>query len=636
MKKRSLMFFFLVLVGFSMKAQKNIDKDSLYRAFSMMNDDTVKIKKAFELGSDLALQGYNYEVLRYGKEAEQLSLKLNSKKFLLRSLRLIAQSYTSTNKLDSALHHRFRELAVAEETQNKQAIAGSYAEIASIYGRQFNFQKAVENYMTALTIAEELNNKSIMASIYGNLGIVYKNQKAYDKAQESYHMSLNIFKKLGNKHAEALLLKSIGIIYSKEKNYTKALEYYSESLHIQDSIGDKSSSMTTLTNMSAAYLELNDHKKSQKFSLRALGIAEETESTIHIIICHLYLGNSYTETMDLQRASRHLEKVMSLIGLIDDIELLSECYLAMSKLKEKQRDFNGSLTYYKRYETFKDSLTHITANQKTLELLAKYDSDKKDKEIKLLNIEKVLKETELRQKDINQRNILIGTASLIVLMALIGSLFFQVNKQKGRSALYKLQHEKVTSDLNFLKAQVNPHLIFNTLNTIYVQLDDDIERGRENLLKFSELMRYLLYECNDALVDIEKEINHINNYIHLQKSRKSETFDLISAIDENIYGILIAPLIFIPLIENAFKHLSNFQTSKNYISIKLGFVSNKVIFKCENTFVQKEPGAISNFKFGGVGLINLQKQLAHVYPGRHQFTVNKTESIYSVELSIDV
>jgi tetratricopeptide (TPR) repeat protein len=636
MKKRSLIFFFLVLVGFSTKAQKNIDKDSLYRAFSMMNDDTVKIKKALELGTELVSRGNYHEAIQYGMEAEHLSLKLNSNKFLPRILRLIGHSLFVTRKFDSALHYSSRALAAAEEVLSRKDMANCYIDIGNIYSSQFNFQKAVENYMRALTIAEEVNDKSTMSMIYGNLAIVYVSQEAYDKALESQLLGLDIEKKSGNKHAEANSLNNIGGIYAKKKNFAKALEYFLESLNIRDSIGNKRYILSSLNNIAEMYLELSDHKKSKEFSLRALGIAEETESVFNTIICHLQLGISNMRTKDLQRAEHHLEMAMSLTGLIDDIELLSECYLAMSELKEKQRDFNGSLTYYKRYETFKDSLTHITANQKTLGLLAKYDSDKKDKEIKLLNIEKELKETELRQKDINQRNILIGTASLIVLMALIGSLFFQVNKQKGRSALYKLQHEKVTSDLNFLKAQVNPHLIFNTLNTIYVQLDDDIERGRENLLKFSELMRYLLYECNDTLVDIEKEINHINNYIHLQKSRKSETFDLISAIDENIYGILIAPLIFIPLIENAFKHLSNFQTSKNYISIKLGFVSNKVIFKCENTFVQKEPGAISNFKFGGVGLINLQKQLAHVYPGRHQFTVNKTDSIYSVELSIDV
>lgn len=197
-----------------------------------------------------------------------------------------------------------------------------------------------------------------------------------------------------------------------------------------------------------------------------------------------------------------------------------------------------------------------------------------------------------------------------------------------------LQKEKAQTELNFLKAQINPHFLFNSLNSIYGNIERTNSTARNILLSFSEMLRYQLYECNADRISIDKEMDYLKNYIELQKIRKEENLVIDVQIDPELKGIEVAPLLLIPFIENAFKYLSNNDRAENKIEISLRRLNNSLIFYVKNTRDRKYNGAILADK--GIGINNVKRRLEILYPGKHELKINPAESTFEVSLIIEL
>lgn len=210
--------------------------------------------------------------------------------------------------------------------------------------------------------------------------------------------------------------------------------------------------------------------------------------------------------------------------------------------------------------------------------------------------------------------------------------------EKIRSEIYieKIEKEKATTELNFLRAQFNPHFLFNSINSIYGHIDKSNKPAREMLLKFSEMLRYQLYECNVEKTELDRELNYIKNYIDLQKSRIDERIR-VSFREDNINGNLkIAPLLLITFIENAFKYVSINEGMDNYIDIYLKSTEGYLFFKIENT---KDTGImhanmIQAEKSSGLGIANAKRRLELLYPNKHDLKINEYEESYEVILTL--
>ena len=223
--------------------------------------------------------------------------------------------------------------------------------------------------------------------------------------------------------------------------------------------------------------------------------------------------------------------------------------------------------------------------------------------------------------------------TLWVLLITIGKML--VDRIQTQQQLELLEKEKIESELNYLKAQINPHSLFNSLNTIYGHIDKSNQTARNILLQFSELLRYQLYDCNAGKVNLDREIDYIKNYVAFQRLRKDE--DLMVTLDmENIEaGFTIAPLLLVVLIENAFKFVSSFPEKENRIAIRI-FTKNRVLYStCSNT---KEKGAntLMATNAGGIGITNLKRRLELLYPKKYQFETRIEDEHYEAILNIDL
>ncbi|MFZ4522382.1 MAG: sensor histidine kinase [Bacteroidales bacterium] len=197
----------------------------------------------------------------------------------------------------------------------------------------------------------------------------------------------------------------------------------------------------------------------------------------------------------------------------------------------------------------------------------------------------------------------------------------------------EVEKQKIEAELRALKAQVNPHFFFNTLNSLYALSLDKSEKAPELILKLSDLMRYVIYESKDDLVPIGKQLEFLQSYVYLEKLRSNESLDVQFKIIGDRPDVKIAPLLYLAFIENAFKHGTKDKADKPYIAIYFNLEQeDRVVFTIENRTDPFQGRPVT----GGFGLSNVRKRLELLYPGKHELTITESLSIYRVELTIFV
>lgn len=199
----------------------------------------------------------------------------------------------------------------------------------------------------------------------------------------------------------------------------------------------------------------------------------------------------------------------------------------------------------------------------------------------------------------------------------------------------ELQTQTMQSELRFLKSQINPHFLFNTLNNLYALTLKKSDKAPEIVLKLSEMMRYMLYECNEKRVPLSKEINYIRNYLDLERLRQGKNMDIHFEVEGEVQDQKIAPLMFIPFLENSFKHgLSNHITT-GFVNMKLRVENNQVHFNIENSKPDTPPRQDSR-RSGGIGLVNIHRRLNLLYPNQYQLDIEDSPKSYAVNLHINL
>jgi len=196
----------------------------------------------------------------------------------------------------------------------------------------------------------------------------------------------------------------------------------------------------------------------------------------------------------------------------------------------------------------------------------------------------------------------------------------------------KVQKEKVEAELQMLKTQINPHFLFNTLNSIYVLAMKQSELTANTVMKLSDILDYILYQINTPKIAISNEIKIIENYIELEKIRFSNRVDLSFNTDLKSQGIQIPPMLIIPLIENAFKHGVAKSMEKSWIKIFIKEAGEELNILVENSKTQSK----ADDKTGGIGLMNVKKRLNLLYQEKYQLNIFEKQMQYTVSLTIPI
>ena len=219
---------------------------------------------------------------------------------------------------------------------------------------------------------------------------------------------------------------------------------------------------------------------------------------------------------------------------------------------------------------------------------------------------------------------------LVIAGASFKLMFDQINLQKKMAELAK---DKAEAELNFLKSQINPHFLFNSLNSVYFLIDKNNPDARQALHKFSDMLRYQLYEANGEKIPIEKEIDYLQDYVHLQQLRKDENYKVQFNCSQEVKNFSIEPLLLIPFVENAFKHISHNTKGDNFVKLDMTRSNGYFEFVVENSC---EKGVYTTEQHGGIGMNNVKRRLELLYPGTHHLNIIDEDDRFKINLKLKI
>lgn len=214
-----------------------------------------------------------------------------------------------------------------------------------------------------------------------------------------------------------------------------------------------------------------------------------------------------------------------------------------------------------------------------------------------------------------------GMAAAIKLMK-----YWYVKEQRN----LQLQKENSQAQLQLLKAQVHPHFLFNTLNNIYSHTQNAAPVGARLVMGLSDMLRYMLYECNQPLVPLQKELKMLQDYIVLEQIRYNQQLDVHLDLPEETEGLLIAPLLLLPFVENCFKHGASQMLEHPWVSMTLRIQDEELRMK----LVNGKNARYQPRKAPGIGIENARKRLELIYPGKHNLRISNDEDVFVVSLNV--
>lgn len=213
--------------------------------------------------------------------------------------------------------------------------------------------------------------------------------------------------------------------------------------------------------------------------------------------------------------------------------------------------------------------------------------------------------------------------------SVIASMLYLTQKwSEQQDQVKNSQINQLQTELKYLRSQINPHFLFNSLNTVYGHIDINNNLARDMMVQFSDLLRYNLYEADVEMIELEKEIKYLQDYVALQKARSNDNMRVSLKVEYENATAKIAPLIFMAFVENAFKYASRGDQFINLISIALKEKAGKIDFTCDNSFDDAE------IESGGIGLNNAARRLELLYKDRYALDIKREKNIFYVHLTL--
>jgi signal transduction histidine kinase/tetratricopeptide (TPR) repeat protein len=429
---------------------QNMVIDSVQKLISVANEDTSKVN-CFNLLSGQFSDISNYDKAKqYADSALTLADKINyikgkaiaytkkgmamggignyaeGLKNFLASLRLfeelqsksdiaacynnIGSNHIGQGNYAEALKNYFLSLKIKKETGDKNGMANSYNNIGIVYNNQGNYADALKNCLTALKLREEMGDKKGMASSYNSIGNVYDSQNNSPEAMKNYLAALKIFEELRAKQGIGICYDNIGNVYFKQGDYSEALKNYSTALKIREEIGAKQGIASTYHNMGNIYFEQGNYAEALRLLLAALKIREEIGNKKGIASTSIVIGGALSRQAALadsqeaklkyKEALLYFNKGLSVAKEIGKKSSISDAYRGLARLDSSHGNFVQALEHYQLFTLFKDSMLNEESSKQTAQLKIQYETEKKDKEIELLNKENELKAAKVKQQEI--------------------------------------------------------------------------------------------------------------------------------------------------------------------------------------------------------------------------------------------
>jgi tetratricopeptide (TPR) repeat protein len=531
--------------------------------------------------------------LDYGRKALHYSIKANNRRGEAMAYNMLGIAHYVGSGYDSARYHYDLALAVFTEIKDTLGIVHTLNNTGILLKSTGNYDASIRNYSLVLEIAEKKSQKDMMAYTLNNIAIVYYDWKHFEPALEHYRLALGHLRDLGDSTRMAALLNNIGELFRETGVFDSAYIYFNEALKI-------SLTRNLPKTQANAYINLGDLKQIEKSYQDALvhyGKARETANSGMVLpalaISSVRIGNVYLETGDFDKANQFITEGLSEANKLKDPKIMQEANLAAYTLFYKSGNSSRALDHYIKYTQLKDSLFNLNSQKEIDRLRTEYETGKKENEIILLSRDKALQELEIER----QKNLRMYTTLAALLIVVI--LYLLYTRYKQRQKLLKEQLERSRADIEqrLLRSQMNPHFLFNSLNTINgFIMSNNVDTASEFLTKFSKLVRHILEYSRKEMILLDEEVKTLRLYLELERMRFNNRFDFDIEVSGDLKTdeLYVPPMLTQPFIENALIH--GLFPKQEGGTVKIYFSADKAGIKVEiidNGIGREAAGAMS-------------------------------------------
>lgn len=406
------MLFFVFDFSFS---QNQRIVDSLLTVVNTTPSDSIRIQALRELSWEYESVD-NKKGLEYVKRAYSLSLKTKNKSSIAGCMIDLGIIHDYFGNSDSTLFYYQKAANLYKEIGDQDGVCVVYVNMGSAYRQLGKFSEALRYLLEAIRIAEKLGNKDRAAACMIAIGNIYRQKKNYDYGLKYNNDAYKIFVEVKDLEGQALAFNNSGIIYSELKNHDKALEYYHKALKIRDSLGLMLEIGSCYSSIACEYSEMNELTKALLFNNKSLKINEKFGNIRGIAIDRTNIAEVYTKQKKYNDAIVQLSEARILAEEINFKELIKEIYLSLSENYDHIGDYKSGLDFHRKYVDIKDGIFNDRENEIIAEAATKYESEKKDSEIKLLNKDKEVQSVDLKRKSVIIWAAFIGLILVVLLM----------------------------------------------------------------------------------------------------------------------------------------------------------------------------------------------------------------------------
>lgn len=595
--KKCLLYIFLTLFIFSTKAQSSFYKPII--KFAQSRETSYQKIDVFFKDYTLDINKLN-TIIAEAKKYNALEIELYSK--LKQGVLLRDKAY-----YQEALKINADVLKAAKKNHNLEFEIVALNMQGVVYRRLDSIRLATNYHQKALELAENRKhkNETILRNIAiscNSIGNIYLTLDQFDLAKEKFEKALVIEKKIGNNLGLAINHQNIGGIYEKKNELDKALAAYYLSLKYNEIINSDVGKLICYNSLGQVFLKQNKINKAEYYLKDVISSSLKTEDDFYISSSYLNVGWLNLKKSNFNLAKEHLLKCIKIAKEKKLQSILIDAYKILSQIEEKEGNNQQALTYYKNYQKVKEDIINEKNLKYINELNTKYNTQKRQAELKFLKQENNFVKERLK-------NTYLNYFVVILLALLVIGIIYIYQRQKQLTSEKKL----LLIEQKMFRAQLNPHFIFNALNSIksYI-IKNEKDKAVYYLNKFSKLFNVILSGINEREVTLAEELKIIEIYIKLENIRFDNSIQFSLTIDNDIQlqQIKIPSLLLQPYVENAIWHGLNSMKGEKKLMINVSKSNEKIVITIQDN---------------GIGIVKAQELKKQRATNRESFGLKLTK-----------
>ncbi len=537
-------------------------KDSLaieyYKISYSINEKNGRLQACASIATNTGICHSNLSdyssALKSYQTAFALQVELGNSVLQAAILSNIGVVYMNMSDYETALEYYLRSLKLYENASDSNNIANTYSNIGILFKNTGNFKKAIEYQQNAVKIYTRTEDDINLAKCFNNLGNIYESINEAENALKSYQNALSINQRANYRFGTASNMANIGILLSNRLELENALDYLTKAYKVFDELGDKINTAFMLHEIGTIY------SKAPLSLLRKFKIQDSSTKAIRL-----------------------KQNALEILRNTGNVALQAEITESLSTLFYRKKDYQQAYEFAMQYSSLKDSVFNIDKQTDIIKMETQFRFDKKEALIMAESDKQQAISSAQIEKEQMIRNYSIA-GSMLILLA--GTGIF-VSYKKRRDAMFEKKEaefnaEVTSTEMKALRAQMNPHFIFNSLNSISDYINkNDTKSADTYLVKFATLIRQILENSESKEITLSKDLKALENYIQLEAMRLQNKFSYTIYVDSEIdtENTMIPPLILQPFVENSIWHgIANKEKTEGRINISIVREGNMI--KC--------------------------------------------------------